>query len=192
MPPTTSTVTPTTVSCPTSAVASTLVGHQTGNGNIVWISPNESSSHFTHGDTVRVTFTLASGETCTATVATPTVATPTVTTVVNEVEAAVEQALGTSVVSTTTTPPNGAGVAAAASSNAPAAGGVAGVQATHTSGGGAGGVLGAFGVLGQAAGGTLPFTGFPLWLAVVIAIALIAIGWTLSHRGRPAATRDVV
>ena len=55
----------------------------------------------------------------------------------------------------------------------------------------AGGVLGAFGVAGVAAGGALPFTGFPLWLVVLAAIALIAIGWTLHRRGRPA-SRDLV
>jgi hypothetical protein len=55
----------------------------------------------------------------------------------------------------------------------------------------AGGVLGAFGVAGVAAGGVLPFTGFPLWLAIVVAIGLIAVGWTLHRRGRPAA-RELV
>ena len=57
--------------------------------------------------------------------------------------------------------------------------------------GDAGGVLGAFGVAGVAAGGALPFTGFPLWLAILVAITLIAAGWTLHRRGRPA-TRDLV
>ena len=51
--------------------------------------------------------------------------------------------------------------------------------------GAAGGVLGAFGVAGVAAGGALPFTGFPLWLAIIVAIGLIAVGWTLHRRGRP-------
>jgi hypothetical protein len=55
----------------------------------------------------------------------------------------------------------------------------------------AGGALGAFGVAGVAAGGVLPFTGFPLWLAIVVAIGLIAVGWTLHRHGRPA-TRDLV
>jgi len=55
----------------------------------------------------------------------------------------------------------------------------------------AGGVLGGFGVAGVAAGGVLPFTGFPLWLAILVAIGLIAVGWTLYRRGRPA-TRDLV
>ncbi|MDX6423425.1 MAG: hypothetical protein QOI67_896 [Gaiellaceae bacterium] len=84
------------------------------------------------------------------------------------------------------------------STSGPAAtGGVAGVSAgsgapqSGGSKGEAGGVLGAFGVAGVAAGGVLPFTGFPLWLVVLVAIALIAIGSTLHRRGRPA-TRDLV
>jgi hypothetical protein len=190
---------PTTVSCPSATVLSTLVGHETGNGKIVWISPNASSSHFTHGDAVQVTLTLATGATCSVAVQTPTVtqAMP----VVTQVATTIERALGTTVVSTTATPPAAASAVspavAVSSTPAPggvagAAGGVAGVQETQTAGGAPGGVAGAFGVLGQAAGGTLPFTGFPVWLAVLIAIVLIAMGWTLWRRGRPAATRDVV
>ena len=110
--------------------------------------------------------------------------TPTVP-AVTAVTEAVRQALGTTAAPAAVTglTPSGA---------AQSAGGVAGVQETQTSGGGAGGVLGALGVLGQAAGGTLPFTGFPLWLAVVLAIVLVVIGWTLLRRGRPVSTRDVV
>jgi hypothetical protein len=78
-----------------------------------------------------------------------------------------------------------------------ATGGVAGVSAesgspqSGGSNGEAGGVLGAFGVAGVAAGGALPFTGFPLWLVILTAIALIAVGWTLHRYGRPV-TRDLV
>ena len=65
-------------------------------------------------------------------------------------------------------------------------GGVAGAQATlnqpTTS---KGGVLGAAGTI---AGASLPFTGFPLWAAVLIAIALIAAGLMLRRRG-PSAPR---
>jgi hypothetical protein len=49
------------------------------------------------------------------------------------------------------------------------------------------------GVLGTAAnvaGSSLPFTGFPLWIAVLIAVALIAAGLTLRGRGRGPATRS--
>ena len=59
------------------------------------------------------------------------------------------------------------------------------------SNGAAAGVLGAFGVAGAAAGGMLPFTGFPAWLAIPVAIALITIGWKLYCHGRPA-TREFV
>jgi hypothetical protein len=48
-----------------------------------------------------------------------------------------------------------------------------------------GGVLG---VAGNIAGASLPFTGFPLWAAVLIAIALIAAGLMLRRRG-PSAPR---
>jgi hypothetical protein len=58
-------------------------------------------------------------------------------------------------------------------------GGVAGVTASQ--GTPAGGVLGAIEAVGQ---GILPFTGFPLWVAVASALALIALGLTLRRRGR--------
>ncbi|MEN3311638.1 MAG: hypothetical protein V7645_967 [Actinomycetota bacterium] len=49
----------------------------------------------------------------------------------------------------------------------------------------ASGVLSATGAIG---GGTLPFTGFPLGIVVMIAVALIAVGMTMRRRGRtPAA-----
>jgi hypothetical protein len=59
----------------------------------------------------------------------------------------------------------------------------------------AGGVLGAqktlakpktkhavLGTVGNVAGSSLPFTGFPVWLAVVAALALIAAGLMLRRR----------
>jgi len=99
---------------------------------------------------------------------------------------------GTTNVSASTSAGSTAGAGAATggvAGTAAAAGGVAGVATESGSAqpagvnGAAGGVLGAFG----AAGGVLPFTGFPLWLAIVAAIALIAVGWTLQRRSRPAA-----
>jgi hypothetical protein len=68
-----------------------------------------------------------------------------------------------------------------------AAGGVAGVAATTP----AGGVLGAFGVLGAVAGGSLPFTGLPLWAIVLIALATIVVGSALWRVSRPS-LNDVV
>ncbi|MDX6440285.1 MAG: hypothetical protein QOE43_14 [Gaiellaceae bacterium] len=64
-----------------------------------------------------------------------------------------------------------------------AAGGVLGVQTTLASPKPArGGVLGAATHL---AGSSLPFTGFPIWLAVVLAVALILAGLALRRRGAP-------
>lgn len=83
-----------------------------------------------------------------------------------------------------------AGVAGVPAGTAAAAGGVAGVQATAPAE--AGGVLGAFAELGSVASGTLPFTGLPLWMVVLIALAAIAIGIALYRRSHPMSTRDVV
>jgi hypothetical protein len=97
---------------------------------------------------------------------------------------------------TSSTSQTGSTAATGVAAGATATGGVAGAavesgspQPGSKSEGG--GVLGAFGVAGVAAGGALPFTGFPLWLAILAAIALIGIGWTLHRTGRPA-TRDLV
>jgi type III secretory pathway component EscV len=40
-------------------------------------------------------------------------------------------------------------------------------------------VLGATGVIGH---GTLPFTGFPVWVVVLIALALIVLGLFMRRR----------
>jgi hypothetical protein len=56
--------------------------------------------------------------------------------------------------------------------------------------GGRSGVLGAVATVGhKAARGTLPFTGFPIWAALLIGVALIAAGLALARRR---AVRDVV
>lgn len=61
-----------------------------------------------------------------------------------------------------------------ASASAPAtAGGVLAAHATITKPAGHGGVLG---TVAHITGGTLPFTGFPIWLAVLIAAGLVAAG----------------
>ncbi len=54
----------------------------------------------------------------------------------------------------------------------------------HGSGGPFGGVLGALTTVGQ---GTLPFTGFPVWVAAVLASVLIGTGLRLRRVGRVAA-----
>jgi hypothetical protein len=59
---------------------------------------------------------------------------------------------------------------------------VLGATASTGQGGNAGpqgGVLGAVAAVEQ---GSLPFTGFPLWLAVVAALAVIALGLTLRRQ----------
>jgi hypothetical protein len=90
-------------------------------------------------------------------------------------------------------PPSTSGSAqgvATAAGGAPAApaGSVAGVAAAAPAGE-AGGVAGAFAAIGGVAGEVLPFTGFPLWAVVLIAIAAVVIGFTLRHSGRAASTR---
>jgi hypothetical protein len=67
--------------------------------------------------------------------------------------------------------------------------GVAGVAATQPQ---AGGVAGAFAQIGGVAGGTLPFTGFPIWALILFAVAVIVTGAALRRGGRPLATRDAV
>jgi hypothetical protein len=60
-------------------------------------------------------------------------------------------------------------------------GGVLGVTAAQSKP--AGGVLGALATAGNVAGETLPFTGFPIWVAVAIALGLIVLGLALRRRG---------
>ncbi|MFY9578005.1 MAG: hypothetical protein WAQ33_01640 [Gaiellaceae bacterium] len=73
------------------------------------------------------------------------------------------------------------GTSAAAGASTPN-GGVLGVTATRSGETGyVGGVLGALTTVGQ---GTLPFTGFPLWVAAAIALALIALGVGLRRSAR--------
>src|SRR5204863_8137360 len=65
-----------------------------------------------------------------------------------------------------------------------ATGGVLGTTATSHSAKARGGVLGALAIAGQS---TLPFTGFPLWIAVLIAAGLIVSGLGLARGARATA-----
>jgi hypothetical protein len=71
-----------------------------------------------------------------------------------------------------------AGAAPTAQGNSPQ-GGVLGVTTSQSQE--AGGVLGAIEAVGQ---GTLPFTGFPLWVAVAAAMAMLLLGLTFRRYGR--------
>jgi hypothetical protein len=74
--------------------------------------------------------------------------------------------------------PTAAGVGPTAAGVGPQ-GGVLGVTAAQSQP--AGGVLGAIEAVGQ---GKLPFTGFPLWVAALVAVALIALGLGLRRGAR--------
>src|SRR5439155_27274835 len=93
------------------------------------------------------------------------------------VQAVHEQHVSSTTVVQATAPTQASAVSptVSASSTQPA-GGVLGVTATVKSGQPAGGVLGALAAVGNVAGETLPFTGFALWIAVLVAVGLIALG----------------
>jgi hypothetical protein len=97
----------------------------------------------------------------------------------NVTTAVVPTAVGT-VVGTTpagNTPAAGTPAATGVTPSGVPTGGVAG--ATASQGAPAGGVLGAIEAVGQ---GSLPFTGFPLWIVALAALGFIALGLTLRRR----------
>jgi hypothetical protein len=83
----------------------------------------------------------------------------------------------TDTVATTTTTQQ---LAPATETTTPSNGGVLGAQTSLASPKKSNG--GVLGTVGNVAGSTLPFTGFPVWLAVLIAIALILAGIALRRR----------
>jgi hypothetical protein len=177
------------------------VWHKTGSEKhpYVLIHPSENSAHWSgkHDDdipnvvtvtkTVLVTMTP---ESCTTTPATTTATTTTQSAVVAPAatETTTAAAAPTVQVEAATVSQTAPGALPATQgtpvSVATPQGGVAGAQATlNTPKQSNGGVLG---TVGNVAGASLPFTGFPLWVAVLLAVALIAAGLTLRGRGRDA------
>jgi hypothetical protein len=173
---------PVVAPCGFTAVTTTqLLGmqHYDGKGRPVKVMTNPHSAHFKpmHGDTpvTSTTTTLVpNGETCATESTQSTLAAGTA---------------GTSQTSSGTgsnagaLPANQGAVVAASVPH----GGVAGVQATLVSpkkAHRAGGVLGALATIGTVAHGRLPFTGLPLWGAVLLALVLIGAGIALYRRTR--------
>jgi hypothetical protein len=126
-----------------------------------------------HSKTVTVTVTLPTGEVCAVTGQNQQA-------VHQQVVQVLTQALGTA--------PTQQQVAAATKSQASAPkSGVLGATFTQKAAkpakAGRSGVLGALATVGhQAARGTLPFTGFPIWAALLIGAALVAAGLALARR----------
>jgi hypothetical protein len=159
--------------CPSVTTTTTtgVVGVLHKNGKLM---TNPKSAHFTkHNDqkvTATSTVTTRGNETCSTGTSTGTAGTA--GTAGSSSESILVSQTGT-----------------AAAGEAQPMGGVLGVTASLNGPANAvGGVLGAVATLGTA--GTLPFPGVPLWLADLIAVALILVGTLVVRRGRT--TRDVV
>jgi hypothetical protein len=174
------------------------VWHKTGNGDYVLIHPSASSAHYQgkHGDdianVVTVTKTVlvtATPETCaTQAPGAPVNAAQSNATQSNATQGkAAAPVVAVKAATVSQTAPGSVQGTSAQAASAPVSvgtpqGGVAGAQATlNQPKPSRGGVLGA---VGNLAGASLPFTGFPLWIAVLLAVALVAGGLTLSRRGR--------
>jgi hypothetical protein len=177
------TTTTSTQTCPAGTETKTVtrqvtdgIWHKTGNGWVL-IHPNEGSAHYdaskheddrpnvvTITETVQVT-TAANCEQHTTTTATQT--TPT-----------------TAVAPTIVGNASGALPATQGLPSVQQSGGVLGAQTTLASPKPA--KRGVLGTVTQVAGSSLPFTGFPVWVAVLIALALLAAGLMLRRRGSAA------
>jgi hypothetical protein len=172
----------------TAVTTSGLLGmeHVNGQGVGVHLMTNTHSAHFSkHADDVPVTSSttllVPNGAVCNTSVVmhTPTANTP----------AGLNAATPAGVnVLTPAAAPVGAvapaGRAASASGTGAGAGGVLGAQASLASQHHSSGAHGVLGTTAHVAGTTLPFTGLPLWAAVLIAAALIAAGSLFRRRSR--------
>jgi len=114
-----------------------------------------------------------------APVTTTTTTASTVTTTTVETTTQAQTPVTTTTATTTTTPQLTPVTTTAAANVAPSNGGVLGAETSLTPKKSHGGVLG---TVTNVAGSTLPFTGFPVWLAVLIAFALILAGIALRRR----------
>jgi hypothetical protein len=139
---------------------------------------NPKSAHFTkHGDTQVLgtsssTHVVATGETCGSSHSTESS---------QQTQSSVQSAQASQSQSVLSAQAAPASTPTASASATPNAGGVLGAQANLSSPKPhRGGVLGA---VTNVAGSTLPFTGFPLWIAVLLAVVLIAAGLMLRGRG---------
>lgn len=178
------------------------VWHKTGKeGKYVLIHPSKSSAHWKgkHEDDIPNVVTVAktvlvttTPESCAAgstggTTNTTTTTTVAATTTQGTAAPAPAPTVQVESASVTQTAPGAQPTTQAAPVDiAQPQGGVAGVQATLETPQKRGGVLG---TVGNVAGATLPFTGFPLWAAVLIAVALIAAGLMLRRGRGPASPR---
>jgi hypothetical protein len=171
-----------------------LVGvqHRTGNGGYVLIHPSTHSAHYSkHADdipvyeTVMKTLSVPTGASCSSTQ--PTVVSTQVTSAPSvAATVAPATASGTAAATATATP----AASTPATATPVSAGGVKGATVTlkPTKTKPAGGVLGTTTRLGgSVASAKLPFTGLSLWIFVLAAAALIAIGATV----RRSATRRI-
>lgn len=164
-----------------------LVGvkHKTGNGKYVLIHPSTHSAHYSkHADdipvyeTVTKTLSVPTGASCESTQ--PTVVSTQVTSAPTAAAPAATAAPITA--SETAAASAGATVTPAATATPVAAGGVKGAVVTlkPAKTKPAGGVLGATTRLGgTVAAAKLPFTGLSLWIFVLVAAVLIAVGATV-------------
>jgi hypothetical protein len=151
---------------------------------------NQKSAHFTKHDDKQVLGTTSStqvvptGESCSSTHSSQETQQSQQTQQTQQTQATQQSAVATQ---TAAAQSQGAVAGQSASTSpttaqaTPATGGVLGATANlNTPKPHRGGVLGA---VTNVAGSTLPFTGFPLWIAVLLAVALIGSGLALRSRG---------
>lgn len=165
---------------PTTIHGVTYSGNWDANGQAIFnngCKPLAAQAPVTTTTTQSTVTTTTTEQTTTTTAQTPVTTTTTVpatTTVTVTTPVTVTDTVGST---TTTTTPQ---LTPAGETTTPSGGGVLGAQTSLTSPKKSNG--GVLGTVGNVAGSTLPFTGFPVWLAVLIAVALILAGIALRRR----------